>query len=383
MELRANGAQSMIGAKSEQRLIGVDLLRALSILAVLLVHWQLCAPIAPPSSWIDRLTLAISFRGNYGVTLFFVISGFLIMRNIMLREPDIYRLSLRAFYIRRIARIQPLMLASIAFGALMLALSGHSAVFRWGAPFTASFWISLFTFTFNWLRVFHNGPIRGWGLHWDVMWSLAIEEQFYLLLPLVLLWSKKGWRFVPVAICVILICTASRYVMAFTGLVDWEYTSLACFDALAIGVIAAQIAPLIPSRLGAQLMTAGGIIIVVAGYPVKFNPPFSFLFVELGAAAFILGAQASENLIGRVWFIPSLIGRLSYEMYLLHPAVLFFIAPYMNEWPLTFGWLVFSGITIAVAQFVQQYFTEPVNVWLRFVLLKRRDAERKVLARVV
>jgi len=74
---------------------------------------------------------------------------------------------------------------------------------------------------------------------------------------------------------------------------------------------------------------------------------------------------------------------LSYEMYLLHPAVLFFIAPYMNEWPLTFGWLVFSGITIAVAQFVQQYFTEPVNVWLRFVLLKRRDAERKVLARVV
>jgi len=372
----------MIGAKSEQRLIGVDLLRALSILAVLLVHWQLCVPIAPPLSWIDRLTLAISFRGNYGVTLFFVISGFLIMRNVMLREPDIYRLSLRAFYVRRIARIQPLMLASIAFGALMLALTGHSAVFRWGAPFTASFWISLFTFTFNWVRVFHGGPVRGWGLHWDVMWSLAIEEQFYLLLPLALLWSKKGWRFVPVAIGVIVICTVSRYVMALTGLADWQYTSLACFDALAIGVLSAQVAPLIPSKLSALLMIAGGVIMAVAAYPVEFNPPFSFLVVELGAAAFILGAQASENLFRHVWRIPSRVGQLSYEMYLLHPAVLFFIAPHMNRWPLTLGWLAFASITAIVAYLVHAVFTEPMNAWLRFALLKRREPDQEVLARI-
>ncbi len=372
----------MIGAKSEQRLVGVDLLRALSILAVLLVHWKLCAPIAPPSSWMDRLTLAISFRGNYGVTLFFVISGFLIMRNVMLREPDIYRISLRAFYVRRIARIQPLMLASIAFGTLMLTLSGHSAVFRWGAPFTASFWISLFTFTFNWVRVFHGGPVRGWGLHWDVMWSLAIEEQFYLLLPLVLLWSKKSLRFVPVAIGVIVICTVSRYVMALAELANWQYTSLACFDALAIGVISAQVAPLIPSKISAQLMIAGGIIMAVAAYPVEFNPPFSFLLVELGAAAFILGAQTSANLFGRIWSIPSRIGQLSYEMYLLHPAVLFFIAPHMNGWPLTIGWLAFTSITAFMAYLVHAVFTEPMNSWLRTILLKRRETGRTILARV-
>ena len=177
--------------KNEQRLIGIDLLRAVSILAVLLVHWRLCSFLAPASSWIDRLILELSIYGNYGVTLFFVISGFLIMRNIMVREPDIYRLSLRDFYIRRIARIQPLLLASIGFGVLMLVLTGPSASFRWGdTPFDATFWISLFTFTFNWVRVFHSGPAGGWGLHWDIMWSLAVEEQFYLLLPLTLLWSR-------------------------------------------------------------------------------------------------------------------------------------------------------------------------------------------------
>src|SRR5262249_45632323 len=145
--------------RDNERNVGIDLLRAIAILSVIALHWvDSGLPARASSIWGD-VFVRMAGHGTYGVTLFFVLSGFLITRMTMLREPDLFNLSARDFYIRRIARIQPLYLLVIALGALIL-VSGDSAsaAYRFcfhdpHAVFTADFWISLFTFTFNWARI--------------------------------------------------------------------------------------------------------------------------------------------------------------------------------------------------------------------------------------
>jgi peptidoglycan/LPS O-acetylase OafA/YrhL len=96
-------AQRSHGANPElqgARLIGIDLLRAVAIMHVIAIH--LAQQYLPQSSLLRSALMAHS---SDGVTLFFVISGFVITRTIMHREADIHRMSLGAFYIARIARI--------------------------------------------------------------------------------------------------------------------------------------------------------------------------------------------------------------------------------------------------------------------------------------
>jgi peptidoglycan/LPS O-acetylase OafA/YrhL len=64
---------------------------------------------------------------------------------------------------------------------------------RVDSRFDAPFWFSIPTFTFNWLRILRSNIVGGWGLHWDILWSLAIEEQFYLFYPLLVLLLRPRW----------------------------------------------------------------------------------------------------------------------------------------------------------------------------------------------
>ncbi|HWE71993.1 MAG TPA: acyltransferase [Stellaceae bacterium] len=356
------------GVGRVERLVGVDLLRALAIVQVVAVHINniyipapqgLPALIAKPH-WAD------------GVTLFFVVSGFLITRAIMLRERDLYRLSLRGFYIRRIARIQPLLLASIAFGAAMLAL-GFTAEPFMNQPhgrFDAAFWLSLVTFSFNWLRVAaaQNCMLNEWGMHWDVMWSLAIEEQFYLVLPIALWLAGQRNRFLLLLLAAIAVCAGQR-------LSAPDFSSFTGYDALGVGVLASILAPLFPARLAIAAMPLGAIILglgVVAPELAGLRP---FLVIG-GAAIFILGDQAKDDVfkgvvLGPLFRIVARIGELSYELYLLHPLVLVLVAPTFFVWRLNYGMAVIYAVAIAAvfAHLVETYFTRPMNTLLRRSLL--------------
>src|ERR1700759_2254066 len=131
------------------RNIGIDLLRAVAILTVIANHWVLSYLAVPSAAPWDEVLRRIGGHGFYGVTLFFVLSGFLITRTTMAREPDLFSLSVRGFYLRRIARIQPLFL--LAFGAAMLLAGDPSshpfqdAYLNPQSPFSSEFWASLFS----------------------------------------------------------------------------------------------------------------------------------------------------------------------------------------------------------------------------------------------
>jgi peptidoglycan/LPS O-acetylase OafA/YrhL len=345
------------------RLIGVDLLRAVAVVHVITVH--LAQYYLQPS---NALRSALMAHSSDGVTLFFVISGFVITRTIMHREADVHQMSLRAFYIARIARIQPLLIASILLGAAMLSLGIDTAPFGSPdhAPFNFLFWLSLLTFSFNWLHLaVSQYGFSGWGLHWDVMWTLAIEEQFYLLLPLLFV-GQKPKRFVPTLIAIIIVCNFLRdagqsYVVA------WDFTSFAGFDALGLGVLTAYLAHRSDPRLSLWLMTAGLFAIAVGATAHDARS----LLIAYGAAAFVLGAQARDDYFACAR-LPARLGQLSYEMYLIHPLVIAVLLPTFQATAMRFDLALLLSVvsTALVAAIVETTFTRPTNIWLRKALAR-------------
>ena len=224
----------------------IDLVRLVSLLLVLAVHLATANIARFPRPGIGQdLWLIASRNGSYGVTLFFVVSGLVITRTILRREPRPGDIDIRAFYARRAARILPLLLFACALGAAAMTLGASgpardyclrepAARFDWG------FWLSLPTLSFNWLRIVREADSFGFGLHWDILWSLAIEEQFYLLYPLLLRWSGTRERLARALFVFVALGPLSRaaaasvrpdsFLLGFTG-------SFGAFEQMALGAL--------------------------------------------------------------------------------------------------------------------------------------------------
>ncbi|MES2693577.1 MAG: acyltransferase [Verrucomicrobiota bacterium] len=169
------------GSPATGRIAALDGLRGLAVLLVVVMHYYVVVPTPAdvPFHYTLRQTGSLF---HHGVDLFFVLSGFFI-GGILLDHRGSPRL-LRSFYFRRALRILPLYILLLAAVFIGREVPGLNAVYR--GRFFASVlpdW-PFFAFLQNFWMVAHQDM----GPHWlSVTWSLAIEEQFYLLLPLVLL----------------------------------------------------------------------------------------------------------------------------------------------------------------------------------------------------
>jgi peptidoglycan/LPS O-acetylase OafA/YrhL len=163
----------MSETKIDSRIPELDGIRAIAIWMVLLLHIIHEFPNAPGAlAHIPKIFLLVSFNGGLGVDLFFVLSGFLIT-GILLNTKDNSHY-FRNFYIRRSLRIFPLYFAVVFIWCF--AYPGYGRYFVLSSVFGANL-SSL-------LHIPHpHGP--------DVLWSLAIEEQFYLIWPLVVLLANR------------------------------------------------------------------------------------------------------------------------------------------------------------------------------------------------
>jgi peptidoglycan/LPS O-acetylase OafA/YrhL len=348
------------------RNIGIDLLRAVAILTVIANHWVLSYLSKPSAAWGDEIFRRIGGHGFYGVTLFFVLSGFLITRTTMKREPDLFRLSLRGFYWRRIARIQPLFLLAVAFGAVMLLTgdpSSHPFQDAYRNPktdFTGEFWVSLFSFTNNWERILRDGY---WGLHWDVMWSLAIEEQFYLGFPLLILWAGRQRRLYAALAAIVALGIATR---TLGDALHWSFlardmNSLVCFDTLALGVLLALLGDRLPhgARVTRCCIGIGAVLIGYAFYHGGVAP------LIIGACLFIHGAAYADVFTGWIWRSVARIGALSYGMYLLQATAIYLASPWLGQLPFLIGYALIVAIAWAIAEISFRFYEAPMNLWLR------------------
>ncbi|AYJ84953.1 acyltransferase (plasmid) [Sphingomonas paeninsulae] len=148
----------------------LDGIRALAASAVLLVHLN---PAFLPGGWI-------------GVDVFFVLSGFLITRILQLEIGTTGSIDLKRFYIRRAIRLVPALLAMVMVVVIVAKLMEKQII-------TEA--ILSLTYTMNWAQAFDIGlPVK----YLDHTWSLAVEEQFYLVWPIALLAlrSKRPWAYV-------------------------------------------------------------------------------------------------------------------------------------------------------------------------------------------
>ncbi len=314
----------------------LDAVRAFAILPVLFFHSGIIA--WAPGSVVAR---AASY-GWAGVDLFFVLSGFLITG--ILLDARGSRGYFRNFYARRALRIWPLY-----YAALLLIFF----VLRPGRFFPAPIYPFNYyaTYTQNLLGT-QYGPTP-----WAVTWSLAVEEQFYLVWPL-LVWLCPRRMLHRVLVAMVLASPLLRAVAIHQGANQYFVSTfpLCRFDSLAMGALLAcwvRSGSFSMSRLrrGSVAVFAGACALLIAGMylpweiadPLHVIPQYTLLAV---GSAGLIGIALVSSLEGS-WLSPVLrnpllryIGKISYGLYLLHGTV-FQLAGNLGWWSATWT-LVFE-----------------------------------------
>src|SRR6476646_8011590 len=229
-------SQPFATQKPEKRVPGIDLLRGLCIVAVVLHHINLRIHFRDSSlgQMIGPAANRVFFwNGYYGVRMFFVISGFLIATWSLRRWGNLSRLDRRRFYRMRFARIVP------CLAALLVLLS---VLDRMGVPrFTINTQhtslgralLAALTFHVNWLEA-RTGYLPA---AWDVLWSLSVEEVFYVFFPLLCTLLRKPALLMALFSCFVI---AGPFARVQTHNELWaDYGYLSCMDGIALGCLAA------------------------------------------------------------------------------------------------------------------------------------------------
>jgi peptidoglycan/LPS O-acetylase OafA/YrhL len=368
------------GDREPGRLIGIDVLRAVAILAVLASHWRNSSLSAPASGALETIALAVARNGNFGVILFFVISGFVIARTIILRDGSLLEIDWRAFYVRRAGRILPLFCLWLVLGVAVMALpSGEPDVFAYAvrdpaAQFGWPFWASIMTFVFNFERWLSG---ETWGLHWDIAWSLAVEEQFYLFFPLLLLRLKSAEALYRTLLALVGAAIVFRLGAEIAMSSRWEdmiTATPACLDALAAGVLTAMLAPRVRWQrdLAAFVALLSGMFLVAAYTSEEWVMKPALLAAAL--APLILAAQTGNVFCSAAWRPLARIGRVSYGMYLLHPLALYALSPWLRDAPFVAGYALLVAMSFGVAQISYFAIERPANRWIRAAFGRRAVA---------
>lgn len=265
---------------------------------------------------------------GFGVTIFFFLSGYLIT-TLLRNEARHHRsISLKKFYLRRLLRIFPPCYVTIL---IVTALAAFRVLYN-----TESYWSlpSAFLYFSNYWNIFGFGNLPA-GL--GVLWSLAVEEHYYLLFPAFYAWfvyaavSRKRQ-----ATCLLVLCIGALLWRCYRAAVlhsPWEniYEGTDTrFDSILYGCLLAVVAnPLLGDRVDwwkkrSRVLAFAGAVLIVGCFAYR-NPFFrdtvryTLLGVGLAPVFFLISLQ-DGNLLTRCldWPILRWLGQLSYSMYLIH-----------------------------------------------------------------
>jgi peptidoglycan/LPS O-acetylase OafA/YrhL len=320
----------------------LDGVRGLAILAVLLFHFV--APVKPQGPIDNAITWLFSY-GALGVDLFFVLSGFLITGILYDSRAD--PAYFRNFYMRRVLRIFPLyygVLAIVFFvvpaipalhGTEIAGLRNHQA---WAWLYGVNIYL----------------PIHGgWGMSYlEHFWSLAVEEQFYLVWPLVVwLLAARPRLFLTFSLAVASASFAGRIAASLLGASPIATTVLTPFqlDALALGGFIAVYLRQPDGEAGARRfivpMTTAGMGLLLLQFGVRHSSEYGNLVLSLRSGAFhillaalLLKALGAPTSSGWSRFFRSrpmtILGKYSYGLYVYHHFFSHYFAKHGTEFAL-------------------------------------------------
>lgn len=364
---------------------GIDALRGISILLVVLNHIGIRIPLAHtalagvlPAALIDVL----NWRGYEAVFIFFVISGFLITGMSLRRWGALDRIGVGGFYARRFARIAPLLVALVAVLAVMhvAGVSGY-VIHRPGQSLPAAAWAAL-TLRLNWYEGHTNWLPGGW----DVLWSLSIEEVFYLAFPIVALLTHRLRVLLPLLVLLALSLPLTRGALAADPI--WqEKAYLPGMAGIAAGMVGALLAArFTPARsiygratcvIGAAGLGAA-LVLEASLWPFLGNGVFLVLTLSttclLVGLQWLRGAPVSRPRPGWGWLRS--MGRHSYEIYLTHMFVVLGGVAVFRSMGAGARWGMLWYVPIVLLCWlagvaVARYFSVPCDRALRRFLLSR------------
>ncbi|HEY7890444.1 MAG TPA: acyltransferase [Steroidobacteraceae bacterium] len=358
---------------------GVDVLRGLSVLLVLLNHIKLRFLLndLPVSDALPaRMEQVLFWSGHYAVVIFFVISGFLITGLSLRRWGGLASVNIGSFYRMRFARIAPCLLLLLPVLCALHLAGASDFVIRPERVSLGRALAAALTFHVNWLEG-HHGYLPG---GWDVLWSLSVEETFYLVFPLAAVLLRSERLFLLVLGSLVIIGPCYR---AMLGDVDplWGYAYLSCSDAIAFGCIAALLTHrrLLGPRALRLALAAGCLLslltIVLNDESARTGIArfgLNLTALELGIALMVVAFGSGVGNVamakGTSWL--RLTGRCSYEIYLFHMlavlglmAVIRHMHPAARTFPLWYAAML--GGSILLGYLIAQSYSEPLNRRIR------------------
>ncbi|MDQ2924854.1 MAG: acyltransferase [Acidobacteriota bacterium] len=361
--MRPVAAMAAVTHPEKKHNAALDGVRGIAILLVLLHHWQI--PL-PASNRFTPAMLAVTGSCWVGVDLFFALSGFLITGILVDTVESTH--FLKNFYARRFLRIFPLYYGVIVVLVLLTPLL-H---FAWGAMLP----LLLFYLQNTGIGVPLDHYRLAHGVNLNPYWSLAVEEQFYLVWPLMVFWLRDVTRLTKVAFALSGAALILRIVLMGVGVSPWfVYCFTACrADTLLLGGALALLlrSKRLEVREGAVRwipVVAGMAFVGVAGFAVRFRgldwqrgwfvQTAGYTLIAVAACGLIAWTQRKGS--GRLLGHPALrfFGRYSYGIYMLH--LLWFrplykliegqVAQVLRWWQVAavLSWLVAAGLVIGVA----------------------------------
>lgn len=334
----------------------LDGIRALAVVLVFFAH-----------SGLERFV-----PGGLGVTIFFVLSGFLITTLMRVEHARTGRLGLRAFYLRRLLRLMPPLVVVVALAGVFAALGVIDGGFTAGGLLAALFYGGNYHVIANDFR----GMPAGLGL----VWSLAIEEHFYLFYPLlaVLLLRLPGplrRAGVLAALCAAVL--AWRVVLAWQG-ASVDHLTMATdtrVDAILMGCLLAFARnpwlDALPARhaladTGLALLAGALLLATLLWRDEVFRVTARFTLQSVAIAALLWLAVARADRWPFRWLglRPVVyLGSISYTVYLSHHLILLGLAKHQPQWNWLALTLAGAALTLAVAEPMRRWVEQPCARW--------------------
>lgn len=330
---------------STHYLPALDGLRAASILLVVASH--LISPLVP---------------GGLGVTLFFFISGYIIT-TLLLREHDASgTLDIKAFYIRRFLRLTPALYVFIALSLAAMWLLGQMPSL--GDVLSTAFYYA------NYWEIFHGYTTDGGNSPFSITWSLAIEEHFYLLFPLTLLFLlRHRSRLIPTLIALLAAVLAWRFWLALGGdaqamhpyrIYKGTDTRL---DSILYGVL---FAILFKNRSRFQQLAGSpvslllGLLLLLATLAYRadwFRETLRYSVQGIAIAMIFAPIVLKAGLLNRLFALPPMVylGKISYSLYLYHWLVACTLPALMHGLPNSLQILLMLLVSLLLAHLSYRY----------------------------
>lgn len=355
--------------KSKLFFPNLDGLRFLSFVLVFITHcMSVFFPEINKSKWYSKVVLNIFTSGEIGVSFFFVLSGFLITYLLLVEQKESAIINIKNFYIRRILKIWPLyyvvMLIAFFIFPHLREIAGLPLIQDIDPRYC-------FTFLNNFYKIGnHNVPLIA-----DVFWSVAIEEQFYLCLPIILVFIPNKYFFKIIGFIII---ASAFFRFQFYNIIEVDFHTLGVISDMAIGALLAYLAFFNKNFISSiQTLSKFWILIiylfllfVICFHSLLFQFNYLFIFkriiMSLIFALIIAEQNYSNNSLFKIsnFKAVSKLGKYTYGLYCLHSIVIILCSWLFKKIDLNLGiWSIFflqSSIsfllTIIVSWFSFKYF---------------------------